>query len=70
MILSLYAGMMRAGISMADADRTDLGRYLRVMGHVVRQQIDHTETGQMGHKPENAQKSIVYLKRGTIDQIM
>lgn len=67
MILSLYAGMMRAGIPMSEADKTDLGMYLRVMGFVARQQAETPEPAGRSEKPH---KDVVYLERGTIDDFM
>jgi len=67
MILSLYAGMMRAGIPMSEADKTDLGMYLRVMGFVVKQRTENPEPAGGSEKPR---KDVVYLKRGTIDDFM
>lgn len=70
MILSLYAGMMRAGIPMSEADKTDLGRYLRVMGHVIRQQEDCAERSTAGNGAGSSGKDVVLLKRGTIDEFL
>lgn len=70
MILSLYAGMMRAGIPMSEADKTDLGMYLRVIGHAAKQQADRPESADAGRGSGGSSKDVILLKRGTIDEFM
>lgn len=68
MILSLYAAMLRAGISLREADETELGMYLRVMGYVARQQDERENFPPAPSRNDGKQGNVIELKRGTIDE--
>ena len=52
---------MRAGISMADADRTELGLYLKVLEHMSREDKER----QTESDPRSGRaKQVIELKRG------
>ena len=66
--MSLYAGMMRAGIPMREADETDLEMYLKVLAQAAKH--DKDDKRQRGPKTENTprgKKRVVELQRGYID---
>lgn len=68
MILSLYAAMLRAGIPLREADETELGMYLRVMGYVARQQEEKESYTPTPSRNDRKQSNVIELKRGTIDE--
>lgn len=68
MILSLYAAMLRAGIPLREADETELGMYLRVMGYVAKQQEERESSALAPSRNGRKQDNVIELKRGTIDQ--
>lgn len=68
MILNLYAAMLRAGIPLREADETELGMYLRVMGYVARQQHERANFSPAPSGNDGKQSNVIELKRGTIDE--
>ena len=61
-MLTLYGGMIRAGISMRDADETELGMYLKVLEQLAKADKDEDKD-----RKGDARKPVVELKRGFID---
>lgn len=57
-LLTLYGGMLRAGIPMREIDKTDLHRYLRVLAHECHSK-DEDEPGS----------DATELRRGTVDML-